>query len=196
MAAGQVPFATSLALNRTAELARNVLQVEMHRVFDRPKPFTLKSIFIRRATKRDLTARIFHSDKVSPYLQAEIEGGKRDEKRSEIKLGEGVLVPTRNVRLDSYGGVSRAYLARVLSGAQEGRGGYVLIRPGQASRLAPGVYQRVDGTIRALFLFKTSASYQPRYDMEGVVQRVVDAEFGRQFAAAMDFALATARVQI
>jgi hypothetical protein len=38
--------------------------------------------------------------------------------------------------------------------------------------------------------------YSKRYDMEGIVNRVIDQEFGRQFAAAMDYALGMAKIRI
>ncbi len=197
LARGQVPFATSLALNRVADFAKIALQVEMNRVFDRPKPFVINSLFIKRSTKTNLTATIFHSDKVAPYLDAEIVGGPRQEKRFEILLGNDVLVPTSHTPRDAYGGVSRAFIAKVLSQAAiHSKGEYVLVMPGQRSKLAPGVYQRVNGKIIALFLFKTSTVYEKRYDMQGVVDRVVKAEFDRQFAAQMDYALSTARIKL
>lgn len=197
LARGQVPFAASIAINRVAEFAKSALQVEMNRVFDRPKPFVLNSIFIKRSNKTNLTATIFHSDKVAPYLDAEVVGGTRKEKPFELIQGNDVLVPTSHTPRDAYGGVSRSYIAKVLSQAVvHSTGEYVLVRPGQKSKLVPGVYQRVGGRIVALFLFKTSATYQTRYDMHGVVDRVVKAEFDRQFAAQMDYALSTARIKL
>ena len=196
---GQIAFATSLAINRTAEFSRNALKSNMAVVFDRPKPFVINSIFIKRSTKSNLTATVFHSDKVSPYLQAEIKGGARQEKRFEIKVGKDVLIPTRNVTKDSYGGVSRAYIKKVLSQASPLRAGtrYVIVKDQGRGKLEPGIYERTkDGRIRALFMFKPSAVYQPRYDMQGVVNRTVHAEFGRQFAASMDYALSSARLKV
>ena len=201
MAAGQVPFATSLTINRVAEFAKSALQVEMNRVFDRPKPFTINSIFIKRSTKTNLTATVFHSDRVAPYLLPEIAGGVRDEKQFEIILGNDVLVPTQNAPRDAYGGVPRAFIRKVLSqalpiGRPALKAEYVLVRPGVKSKLLPGIYQRVGGKIHALFYFKTAAHYEKRYDMLGVVERTIAAEFDRQFAANMDFALGTARLTL
>lgn len=196
---GQVPFATSLALNRTAEFAKSALRVEISRVFDRPKPFVVNSIFIKRASKTNLTARVFHSDKVSPYLKAEIEGGVRQEKRFEVKFGKDILVPTKNVKLDSYGGVSKAFIAKVLSQAAplRSRTQYVVVKERGRGKLEPGIYERTkDGKIRALFLIKSTARYEQRYDMQAVAQRMVQMEFGRQFAAAMDYALGSARLKL
>lgn len=195
----QIPFAASLAINRCAELSKPALQSHMSIVFDRPKPFTLNSIFIKRATKTRLVATVFHSDRVAPYLAPEIKGGLRGAKPFEVNLKgmSGVLVPTRNIKRDSYGGVSKGLLTRILSQAKplnDRTAEFVIVAPGTSSKLLPGIYQRVKGHIRALMLFKTKAEYHPRYDMEGIVQRVVSSEIDKQFAAAMDYALSTARI--
>lgn len=195
----QVPYAISLALNRVAEFSKSALRSNMQVVFDRPKPFTLNSLFIKKSNKTNLTATIFHSDRVIPYLLPEIAGGTRGEKPFEIKLGNDVLVPTNNLRRDSYGGISKGMIAKILKAAKpisRAPDEYVIVKPGSKVSLSPGIYQRKDGKIRALFLFKSTAKYEPRYDMLGVVERTVQAEFGRQFAAMMDYALSTARVNI
>lgn len=204
LAQRQIPFATSLAINRIAELSLPALRSNMAVVFDRPKPFTLNSLFIKRSTKTNLTAVVFHSDKVAPYILPEITGGPRGEKRFELIIGNQVLVPTKNVRRDSYGGVSRALITKILSQAkplaQRGQqlilSQYVIVKPGETSKLAPGLYERRDGKIVALFFFKPVATYTQRYDMQGVVDRVVANEFDRQFAAMMDYALSTARIDL
>jgi hypothetical protein len=199
MSRGQIQFATSIAINRTAEFARDALKSNMGVVFDRPKPFVINSLFIKRATKSKLTATVFHSDKVSPYLKAEIEGGSRNEKRFELKIGNDILVPTRHVPKDQYGGVSRAYIRKVLGQAYplRARERYVIVKDKGRGKLEPGIYERMkDGKIRALFLIKPQAIYQPRYDMQAVVQRTVQSQFGAQFNAAMDFALSTAKIKL
>ncbi|WP_246797466.1 hypothetical protein [Burkholderia perseverans] len=54
----QLPFAASVALNKTANVAKQALADEMCDVFDRPTPYTLRSLRVRRATKRQLVARV------------------------------------------------------------------------------------------------------------------------------------------
>jgi hypothetical protein len=55
----QLPFATSLGLNRTAADVRTNLQAGMQRDLDRPTRFTTQGIQYFRATKRNLTAVVF-----------------------------------------------------------------------------------------------------------------------------------------
>ena len=43
----QIPFAASLAINRTAQSVKRRLVDEMVNVFDRPTPYTLDSVYIK-----------------------------------------------------------------------------------------------------------------------------------------------------
>lgn len=216
LAAGQIPFATSLAINRIAELSLPALRSNMSVVFDRPKPFTLNSLRIKRSTKSNLAAVVFHTPVISRYLESEIEGGTRSDKAFELRLGGEILVPAPGIKLDAYGGVSRATIRKIVEAYAKPNGkdanGIFVIKPGAKSHLKPGVYQRVPNRVTGgkrgralsgggtrlvcLMLYKTSARYEKRYDMIGVVSRVIDAEFSRQFAASMDYALSTARINI
>ena len=57
--ARQVPFATALALNATAQGVKAAGIDSMRREFDRPKPITLNSLFIKPATKAQPQAEVF-----------------------------------------------------------------------------------------------------------------------------------------
>lgn len=215
----QVPYATSIAINRIAELSKPALQAEMSRVFDRPKPYTLNSIFIKRATKSNLTATIFHGDAVASAIAPEIVGGARDSKKFELIIGRWKLVPTASVKLDAYGNPSKALITQVLSQCDPERklpgSPFFMVEPGQPSKLSPGIYQRQvfktkvkrkrgapavasggGSALIKLFEFKESVTYKQRYDMQGVVGRVVESEWPRQFPAAMDLALQSAKVKL
>jgi hypothetical protein len=59
----QVPFAIKNTLNKLAESTKQDAVSEMRRNFDRPTPFTLNSLFIKYATKQNLSARVFVKDR-------------------------------------------------------------------------------------------------------------------------------------
>ncbi len=81
----QLPFATALALTRTAEVVRDDLRAEMQVVFDRPTPATLNSLFIEPATKQKLEARVWINDgRMSKWRTQQI----RDEKAQSSKWRE------------------------------------------------------------------------------------------------------------
>lgn len=124
----QVPFALALALTRTGQEVKEAERAEMERVFDRPTPYTLNSLFLRKATKANLEAVVWlregggKGSAAADYLAAEIGGGERKHKRLEFHLRQkGILppgmfvVPGPAADIDSYGNVSRGYVTKMLS---------------------------------------------------------------------------------
>jgi hypothetical protein len=121
----QIPFATMTALNDIAFGLHTDLVEEMKRVFDRPNPFTLNAFYVKRATKRDLSAWVGIRDfagKGTPawkYLTPQTDGGERAMKRMEKRLsaisGGQFVLPGRGARLDQYGNISRGQIGQVLS---------------------------------------------------------------------------------
>jgi hypothetical protein len=122
----QIPFALSYAINETAKEVQGGLAKEMS-VFDRPKPATVKGTFIKRSTKANLEAVIglktrAQGTPTSEYLNAQINPGRREDKRSEILLQRAGILPagyqTRpgsGARLDAYGNMSRGQIVQILS---------------------------------------------------------------------------------
>lgn len=129
--AGLASRALADALNHTANQARQVLQVDMSSVFDRPTPWTLNSIRILNATPASLEAALWVKDEsggknpfsAEDYLLPQVEGGERIKRRSEGYLREaGILpagrfiVPAAGARLDAYGNIQRGHMMQILSG--------------------------------------------------------------------------------
>ena len=128
LTAKQVPFANMLALNATAEDVRQAEIAAMKQVFKNPTPYTLNSMFARRATKSKQEANVWLKDaagKGTPagkYLTPQIMGGSRHFKRFEKALqAAGVLppgmfaVPGRGAQLDSNGNMDRGQIVQLLS---------------------------------------------------------------------------------
>lgn len=134
----QVPYATSVALNKTAFDVRDAEVQAMRAEFDRPTAFTLNSLYVRPATKQLLEAVVGLKDDVSKgtpawkYLLPEIKGGDRRVKRFERALqSKGYLpngmmvVPGVGAKLDAYGNADRAQLVSILAYLQAfGEQGY------------------------------------------------------------------------
>jgi hypothetical protein len=127
-ASDQVPYATMLALNNTAKIAKEAVVAEMRRAFRSPVPFTLGAIYVSRATKQKLMAQVSVKNqsggRLSPvhWLYPEVEGGARSTKAFEKALQDlGALpsgwaaVPANDAPRDSFGNVSGAYIRRMLS---------------------------------------------------------------------------------
>lgn len=126
--AAQFPFAVSLAMNKTAQVVRKAEQDEMRGVFDRPTPYTLRSVYIAPSSKRKLEASVwlkgYERDgfKTTHFIGPQVFGGPRRDRRSEHLLrsrgllrSDEFLVPGVRAKRDAYGNLSRGPLQRALS---------------------------------------------------------------------------------
>lgn len=131
----QLPFAAKEALNAAAILAKQSLQAEMLRVVDRPKPWTINSLYIMKATKTRLESNVHFKDRwdsggksgvpAGVYLQSQIAGGPRGQKSHEKALARaGVLppgyflVPTKHADLDANGNMNAGQIVKIVSSLQ------------------------------------------------------------------------------
>lgn len=126
-----LPFATALALTRTAIEVQKVEKQEIARVFDRPTRWALNAPKVRPARRNDWplqTAEVFipglegRGIGGGKYLFAQVHGGPRRAKRHEVLLRQaGILqpdeftVPARGVPLDAHGNLPGALFQRILS---------------------------------------------------------------------------------
>jgi hypothetical protein len=219
----QIPFATSVALNKTAQDVQTSLVSAMG-VFDRPKPFTLRGVYVSRSTKANLTATIGLKTRdkggpVSEYLSANITGGGRVDKRSEILLRNAGILPagmqTRpgpDAKLDAYGNMSRGQIVKIISHfrafgsiAASGRGkagGTQSATLNRSTRkpkaqmlfVTPsGIYERRGKTVLGLITFIQPQHYRKTYDFKGIATTVAQRKFDRNFDSALAHALSTAR---
>lgn len=126
-----VPFAMSKALNETAFMARTSVMLAMRSFFDRPMPYTVNSLYVKKSTKRDLNAQLFwkawasKGSSAEKYLEHNITGGARKPKRSELLLRQaGVigndqwLVPAKSAPLNAYGNIKHSYVIKMISALQ------------------------------------------------------------------------------
>jgi hypothetical protein len=119
------------ALTRTAVEVKAGVQKELPRVFDRPTPYTINSLFVKPARADRLEAEVFFKDEfgtsrlgipATKYLLPEVRGGARRSKGFEKALRKaGVLpfgrfaMPAAGAQLDAYGNVNRGQLIQILS---------------------------------------------------------------------------------
>lgn len=125
----QIPFATAVALTRTAQTVKKEIEGEMKSVFDRPTRWTLNSLRLVPAKKDKLEARVVMkdaADKSVPatrWLNPEIEGGPRRDKASERQMRmQGVLpsgkyiAPGKGAKLDRFGNMTKGQITKIMSG--------------------------------------------------------------------------------
>jgi hypothetical protein len=119
------------ALTRTAVEVRAGVQQELPRVFDRPTPYTVNSLFVRPARADKLEAEVFFKDEfgtsrlgipATKYLLPEVRGGARRSKAFEKALRQAGVLPFgrfamagAGARLDAHGNVDRGQLIQILS---------------------------------------------------------------------------------
>lgn len=119
--------ATLTAINECASFARLELRDEMSQVFDRPTPFTLRAVYVKRATPPDPVAEVWLIDQAVDrpnFLVPQVHGGNRAQKPFERRLSqEGfrvlpagwVTVPGPGARFDGYGNMARGQIVQILS---------------------------------------------------------------------------------
>ncbi len=131
--AKQVPYATSRAINATAKLVQKRTYEQMRSSFDRPTPYALRSLYLTRSDKSNLTSIVgLRQDAPgkgmawSDSLSHQFTGGARRWRRFESALsrigvlpfGMAAVPPKRNswaITLDQYGNVPRGLIVVLLS---------------------------------------------------------------------------------
>lgn len=128
------PFVTAYALTKTGQDIKDAEFASMKDVFDRPTKFTLNSLFLKPASKRDLVAEVFFKEGFGSipawrYLGPQVEGGGRAHKSHEKRLiaaghmrADEFAVPGKGVKLDQFGNISGSTIERILSQLQAAGG--------------------------------------------------------------------------
>lgn len=183
-ASSQVPFAMSVALNNTAEKARVAVRAEMPRVFDRPTPWVLNSLRVKRSTKSNLVAEVGYKDKNSvessrSMVEPHVFGGKRHFKAMESRLWRAGLlpdgynaVPGAAAKLDANGNMSQGQITQLLNvlGTYT-EAGYNKANDKTVKRLAKGnVKKNIYGFV--YWVNRVGNTGQGKHLQPGVYQRV------------------------
>jgi hypothetical protein len=202
----QAPFAIAKALTNTAMAVRKEMNTATTTSFDRPNAFTRSAFVFQKAERRNLTAFVFAKDKQARYLKFGVQGGGRRIKGFEKKfeamaskvsgVNAQALVPTGNIKRDSFGGVSLAQIKRITADLNtSGKAGRYFIGQPKGSGRSPGIYARVNNNkrIEALMVFAQQPQYKKRFDMTSIGGKVVSAQFERNLRDAWAYALKTAR---
>ncbi|SDS20839.1 hypothetical protein SAMN05216421_1101 [Halopseudomonas xinjiangensis] len=216
----QIPFATALALTRTAQIAERAIKQEMESVFDRPTRWTLNSLRLIPAKKTKLQARVDLKDEAAKgvpaarWLNPEIKGGPRQDKRSEKLLrARGILpndkyiAPAKSMRLDKSGNVRLGQMQKILSGlgaqfdryqnstdsarsAANKRKFFVMYQGDKPLGIAERTSRR---NIKLLLAFVSRPTYSKRLDFYGIGDRVAVKNLPIEMRKAFEQAIRTAR---
>lgn len=196
----QVPWASALAATRLAQgvVAQEV--GEMEKTFDTPTPFTLKSITLKSATKANPTAIVYPREVAEKYLEPYVVGGNRS-----LGTKKGMLTP-KGVGTNQYGNLTKSKLATLkgkpgvfVGSVKTKRGGTingVWQRVGQPKSIRGtrrGQAPQPAGHLKLLIRFSDSTPVPRRLPFYQAAQAYLKANYEREFMAAMEQAMKTAR---
>lgn len=210
LAAEQMPFAISSALNTAAFAIQKQQKERVPTVFDRPTPLTKGAFRVEKATKQKQTSVVYVDPKREVILKTHEEGGKRGDQKLERYLkSKGWLarseraVPTDNMPLNSYGNPKVAEVNKIIaglpsiSGIRGDRRRHFVVRGGSGSGLSPGIYRTLSksggAAIVKLYHFVSRAEYQKRLGFEESSRTEALRIFPGIMSAAIERAIRTAR---
>lgn len=214
----RLPDIVLRSLNDAAFEVRAEWKAEIPSVFDRPTPFTLNAPLYRKATRDKLEAEVYIRDDAtkgtppSEYLRAEVFGGNRKRKRSEVSLARALDFPAYfipgDVTRDSFGNIRRGTITKILSQLRasadptqretdlrrgrrlrrqqrRGGGGSYFTVPVRRGQLRPGVvYERIEsGFGSAVRPILIGVRTPPRYRKRYDVFALAQSMFARRFSS-------------
>lgn len=209
----QVPYAAAMALNQAARTARDTINAEMGKVFDRPTPFTQRSAVAPvMATARSLLAKVTVRPIQARYLLLEDTGGQRTPDMTTRKTARALLEPGA-APLNQFGNIpsgATARFAKAYAALQAARksnvgrpradraktsAGIVYIKGGtpQAHGHPGGFFRLKDGKLIRLEGFGSTARYKPRLRFAERVEATARLTFVTAFPAALARAMAFRR---
>lgn len=205
----QLPFATSVALNKTAFQLQQTLNYETSRYFDNPTSFTQRAFRYTKSTKSNLEVTIGTAPTQGRYLRFGIEGGSRPAKGFELKYLASIvdqrsipssaqLVPTSLVRTNAQGNVSLATIRSIQRGLNgNAAGGFFYGKPrggGRNASLPSGIYRRSREQLFPYFIsIQGRAQYQPQFPVIDISAQKAQQVFGPLLRSSLAQAMQTAR---
>jgi hypothetical protein len=186
MIKSQLPYATALAMTRTAQGAVSQLKKESRTRFDRPTPWTQKGFTSTSADKKSKRIRAYVSIRPQQwkYMSYQVQGGTRR------PTGTAIPVPTNNLTdRNRYGNMRKNQLKKIIkyertfSGVPKGGN-----RPG-------GVWYRYSNNkrLKSLILWEDSAKYTKRFPFKKIVNTYARKHYAANFRRAFNQAVRTAK---
>jgi hypothetical protein len=199
---GQLPFATSVAINNTARDVQQAFKATTSTAFKNPTAFTKNAFRYTKSTKANLVATIAPQPN-RPYFDPQTFGGTRRWKAYEgfirglandqptNTLPPGKLVPT-SLAVNAAGNPKRRLFAEIQSKlSSTDRGGYFIGTPKGGG--TPGVWRRSRERLFPYFIVVDEPQYDRRFPMERVGNQTVSQHFPTHLSNALDRAIKTAK---
>lgn len=186
----QLPFATALALTKTAQRVAKDLRDQIAQKLDRPTPYTLAGVFVSPAKKEqfpDQSATAGIKASQSSYLDPLFAGGGREFKKFEIKIKGKVqkAVPAQTAKLNAFGNINKGLLLSAIKDAESSSKRYFI---GEPENMPRGLYERVGKGLKPLLIFVSGTQYDDILSLEksaSLASEVFDDEFEKALARAI-----------
>lgn len=206
----QIPFATAVALTRTAQKVSVALREDMASSFDRPTRWTLNSLRVESAKKDKLRALVAVKDKAARgtpalrWIAPAVDGGKRLNKPSERAMqamgalpGGYQVVIGKSTKTNKHGNLTARRVKDAIEGARASMSGgsqgqrYFLMRRGSTPI---GIAQRTSKrNMHIVLAFIPQPSYDTLFDFYGVGRKEANKAFPVEMKKSLEHALRTAR---
>ena len=195
----QLPFVISKTINDVAfaTIDRNNPDGVKQKAKDTFKggatPFTVGGFRYWKSTKKNLTAYVFVESAREKYMKFQIKGGTRQPHNKTI------LVPTKNIKLNKFGNLTRATRNRLFDDKKKFFEGIPKGLTGDNNR---GIWERYGRNkanpsgqrIRMVANYVGQAQYRPKFPFKKTVEGVVFGQkrgIGRTFEKNLKLALKT-----
>ena len=173
----QLPYATAVALTRTAQDVQSYIIDAITRIFNVTKKWWLKQqptgIKIKSAKKTDLHSSIYTN---AYFADLQEDGGTKRPHDNRT-----MAVPTDNTPK-----------SRRKSG-----GAKTMMQQKKTFSIASGIYRRKgkgkNSTLEKLFTYTKTASIRPRFNFKSMAMRIASRQFPKRFAESLTKALKSAR---
>lgn len=204
-------YACARATNDVLFMANKALPNEIKRTFDNPTPYVMRAFYVDKATKSNLVGRIALKDRGTPedkkrlndLLLTQIEGGRRQDKFSELKTrkyndmpSSHNLIPTRTARKNKYGNLTKRMLEKIFKSVAASRvkqgSGTDKFFYGEVNGVS-GIWENRGKRLRLWFLEIRRPVYKPRFDFYGFNESIVKKNFFKRHEEWLDRAIRTAR---
>lgn len=207
----QIPFAMSRALNKTAFDCNAEIKKKLPQIFDRPTPWTINALYVKKSTKRFLVASLEYKGWApkgtasARIITQHVEGGIRKFKSSERKLQRRGLIPTNSftipssyARINQYGNISPGQINQMLSGLKA-TGDSATYSQGKkanawyVSRNKRMIFHRKGKEAVPILYVTRNVNYKKRYNPESIINKTSIRVFPNNFSEAIGHAIKTAK---
>lgn len=176
----QIPFATSRALNKTAEDIRKEELSNLEKKFTLRKPWykpgTKLGINVKKSHKTNLTAEVYTR---APFMKLHETGGTK-----KPRSGKYIAIPTTNIKRTKKGLIGKAKRPRNLK-----RSFWIKSRTGQEMLMQRKSKRKVE----VAYMMEPKADIKATFEFKKTGKRVAEQKFKKNFEAALDDALRTAK---